>query len=108
MAELLLEKGADVEGLSLAGTTPLMDAVQLRELDLVKMLIEHDARVNATDHNGFTALHRAAEMGLTEIVEYLLSKQADPSIVAKGYTALDLAEYRKERDIVARLKAHIN
>lgn len=108
MVELLLEKGADVEGLSLAGTTPLMDAVQLRELDLVKMLIEHDARVNATDHNGFTALHRAAEMGLTEIVEYLLSKQADPSIVAKGYTALDLAEYRKERDIVARLKAHIN
>lgn len=47
---------------------------------------------NARDHDGFSALHYAAARGDNELIEYLVSKGADPLVVARtGQTTVDMA-----------------
>jgi uncharacterized protein len=48
--------------------------------------------VNATDHEGYTALHHAAARGDNEMIRYLVSKGADPKKVSRGgQTTVDMA-----------------
>ncbi len=62
-------------------------------LPAVKFLVEElHADVNLRDHNGFTPLHHAAARGDNELIEYLMSKGADITAVArKGQTVADMA-----------------
>jgi uncharacterized protein len=62
-------------------------------LAAVKYLVEElHADVNARDHEGNTALHDAAARGDNEMIQYLVSKGADPKIVNReGNTVLDMA-----------------
>jgi hypothetical protein len=47
---------------------------------------------NGRDHDGFSALHYAAARGDNELIEYLVSKGADPLVVARtGQTTVDMA-----------------
>ena len=51
-------------------------------LAAVKYLVEElGADVNAVDHDGNTALHHAAARGDNEMILYLVSKGADPTMV---------------------------
>ena len=59
--------------------TPLHLAVEdgdlnLAKLCLVKMLIEHDANIEAKNSAQETPLHRAALFNRVDIVDYLLSR----------------------------------
>jgi ankyrin repeat protein len=62
-------------------------------LKAVKYLVEElNADVNATDHEGNTALHHAAARGDDEMILYLVSKGADPKAVNReGKTTVDMA-----------------
>src|SRR3954469_9406744 len=62
-------------------------------LAAVKYLIEElHADVNAFDHEGNTAMHHAAARGDNEMIQYLLSKGADPKVVNRaGQTTIDMA-----------------
>ncbi len=62
-------------------------------LAAVKYLVEElNADVNATDHEGNTALHNAAARGDVEMIEYLVSKGADVKAVNReGKTTADMA-----------------
>lgn len=62
-------------------------------LAAAKYLVEvAGADVNARDHDGFGAIHFAAARGDNELIEYLVGKGADPTIVARtGQTTVDLA-----------------
>lgn len=80
---------------------PPMNAVQGRRAAKVAFLRDHGADANATDHHGFTALHRAAEMGQEQVVERRLSRGASPPVEAQGQTLRSLAETRGEHAIVA-------
>uniref|UniRef100_K7GHG5 BCL3 transcription coactivator n=1 Tax=Pelodiscus sinensis TaxID=13735 RepID=K7GHG5_PELSI len=63
---LLLEHGAadiDAVGLSL-GRSPLLHAVENSRLDMVELLIQSGASVNAQSYAGCTALHVASGRGL--------------------------------------------
>ncbi|MGH9172979.1 MAG: ankyrin repeat domain-containing protein, partial [Vicinamibacterales bacterium] len=68
-------------------------AVAGKQHDLVEMLVEAGAEVNATDADGWTPLNLAAHEGVAETVSYLLAHGADPSIPANnGLTPLQTAE----------------
>ncbi|HEY7790852.1 MAG TPA: ankyrin repeat domain-containing protein [Vicinamibacterales bacterium] len=54
--------------------------------------------VNQRDDNGYTALHYAAARGDNEMILYLVSKGADPTLVADdGMTTVDMANGPKQR-----------
>src|SRR5690348_4251365 len=48
----LLEHGAKVDARSKNGWTPLMGAVALRHLEVVKLLVARGAKINARDRRG--------------------------------------------------------
>jgi uncharacterized protein len=62
-------------------------------LAAVKYLVEvAGADVNARDHEGSTAIHHAAARGDTEMIQYLVSRGADPKAVNReGQTTVDMA-----------------
>ena len=62
-------------------------------LAAVKYLVEElQAEVNVRDHEGNTPLHNAAARGDNEMIQYLVSKGADPKIVNRaGQTTVDMA-----------------
>jgi ankyrin repeat protein len=59
----------------------------------VRYLVEvHGADVNARDLNGYTPLHHAAARGDNDLIEYLVTKGADPMAVSRrGQTTVDMA-----------------
>jgi ankyrin repeat protein len=59
----------------------------------VKFLVEElGADVNARDFAGYTPLHHAAARGDNVMIQYLVSKGADPTLVARsGQTTVDMA-----------------
>lgn len=62
------------------GATPLMKAAYQGHETLVRLLVQHGAKVNAMDSMGFSALTWAALQGRWNIVEYLLSEaSANPN-----------------------------
>ena len=73
---------------------------------MVRLLIQHGAKVNAADHDGWTALMWASWSGLTDVVNELLAQgaQTTPSD-RQGNTALTLAQKKGHADIVRRLTA---
>jgi ankyrin repeat protein len=103
---LLVERGADPNLPTLAGTTPLMaaagvnwvvaqtytESVQAR-LDAVKLCLELGADVNATNSMGLTALLGAVNRGSNDIIELLVQRGARLDIADKeGRTPLRWAE----------------
>ena len=62
-------------------------------LPTVRYLVEElGADPDARDHNGYSVIHHAASRGDNEMIEYLISKGADPLAVARtGQTTVDLA-----------------
>lgn len=85
-ATRLVELGADVNGASARGVTPLMRAVARNNEALVRFYLEKGADVKAADAAGNTALHGARSAA---VVKLLCEAGADPAAVnVKGETAL--------------------
>ncbi|MEW5918594.1 MAG: ankyrin repeat domain-containing protein, partial [Gemmatimonadota bacterium] len=68
-------------------------------LPAVKYLIEElGADVNARDHNGYSSLHHAAARGDNRLIEYLVSKGGDVTVVSRrGQTTADMANGPTQR-----------
>jgi ankyrin repeat protein len=90
-----------------AGDTPLHSSVQRRRREIVKLLLDSGAEVNAVNRWGQTPLHYACVCRQKEIVEVLLDSGADVNIRDKnGHTAVALASSPKgtaNKDIVELL-----
>ena len=119
VVELLLAKGADVNATASAyfgiknGTTAFMNALPIEDkgatwskfgatalifsshngyLDVVQLLLDKGANVNATMSNGATALIYASQNGHKEVVQALIDKGSDLNHkMSDGSTALMLA-----------------
>jgi ankyrin repeat protein len=66
IAELLIERGADIHAPSQMWGTPLHAAARGGNYDVAELLVERGAEVNATDKWGATPLHEAACGGVWE------------------------------------------
>ena len=76
-AELLIDRGAEVDVRRSLGATPLHDAAFRGEASVVKLLIEKGADVNARDVQGSTPLHWATYTGDVSCGELLIGRGAD-------------------------------
>ena len=65
-----VSSGASVNHLDLHGVGPLLEAVRLGHLDLVRSLLAAGAVVNCLGCQGDTALHVAAELGHADVVTW--------------------------------------
>ncbi|MDB0529562.1 ankyrin repeat domain-containing protein [Ralstonia solanacearum] len=110
-AMVLLRSGArgdyTLEG---SGATALMTLAfnrstdQGQAADMVRVLIEHGAKLNAQDSTGNTALHLAARMGNGAVLRSLLRRGADRCIKnAKGFYPKDLVRAPDEQRLAADL-----
>jgi ankyrin repeat protein len=81
VVELLLEKGAGVDGMVGTDTflnTPLIAAVELEDLEMAKFLVEKSASVDrAVTETQATAVTMAAREGLTDMVKRFIGAGAD-------------------------------
>jgi ankyrin repeat protein len=99
-AEAAIEAGADVNALDIRRNTggwngrfPLNFAVENDDTAMVGLLLDCGAKIENRNLSGFTALHHAAESGVTSVASQLLERGADPS--SRNYfrrTPLDIAE----------------
>jgi ankyrin repeat protein len=91
LVEYLVAKGARVN-ISTTGKeswTPLHKAADLGQLDVVKLLLEKGADLEAKTQWGGTPLYVTAFRGQLEVAKYLVSKGADINIVTTdGWTPL--------------------
>jgi len=89
----LIDQGLDVEVLEWRnqhGETPIFQAVAMGMANIVELLINAGADVNAVDDLGGTPIFYAATMGLADIVELLINAGADVNAVNKmGITPIE-------------------
>uniref|UniRef100_A0A3Q3ABF0 non-specific serine/threonine protein kinase n=1 Tax=Kryptolebias marmoratus TaxID=37003 RepID=A0A3Q3ABF0_KRYMA len=89
---LVKQAGADVDGQTTDGRTPLHLASQRGQYRVARILIELGADVHLMSAGLNTALHVAAETGHTSTSRLLIKHQADPNAQnAHGLTPLHLA-----------------
>ena len=77
IAELLIDKGADVNKADKDGRTPLFVAAEAGYAEIVELLANNGADINKVDVYKYTPLNAAAESGREDVVEYLIDQGAD-------------------------------
>ena len=108
-AELLIQKGAEV---SKKGWTPLHYAATKGHVQMMRLLMENDAYLDAESPNGTTPLMMAARYGTPAAVKLLLEEGADPRIENKlGLNALEFAKHSvhpEGQDAIYYIEAFLN
>ena len=102
LATQMVKKGADVNK---TGWTPLHYAASNGHVDVIKLLLENYAYIDAESPNGTTPLMMASMYGSPEAVKLLVEEGADPLIKnQQNLTALQFAQ-RGNRPDAAELLA---
>lgn len=115
--DVLLEHGADTEAINTWGRNALFLAAWEGDIRPVRTLLAHGADPNSgAEHDGWTALHKAAEMGHLDIVRALIEASANVTTLTlggindknhpNGILPIELALRGKHEAIVELLKEH--
>ena len=94
----------DVSTVLRGGSTPLLFAARVGDVESARLLIAAGADVNDAQPDGVSALVAAAHSGHTALGELLLDKGADPNAAEGGYTALHAAIDRSDLALVQALR----
>ncbi|MDR3387192.1 MAG: quinoprotein dehydrogenase-associated putative ABC transporter substrate-binding protein [Rudaea sp.] len=102
----LVTAGADVNRpAAKGGYTPLMLASISGSSDLANVLVQHGAKINATNSGGVTALMIAAAGNHSKVAELLLKSGADVDARSEdGRTALTIARTNNSEAVVKLLQ----
>lgn len=80
--------------------------VRFGDMEMIKWLVEHGAKVNEEDDQGVTPLIVAAQLGKKEVVKYLISKGSDVNHVGNDHrTPASAASDNGHTEIVSILKS---
>ncbi|KAJ3102794.1 hypothetical protein HDU96_009520 [Phlyctochytrium bullatum] len=90
IVRLLLDNGAEINGLDKGKRTPLLRAAYRGCLNVVQLLVERNADVNARDKNGLTARERALVRNERDIVKFLASRMSATTLSAPDLPAPDV------------------
>ncbi len=105
LAVQMIDKGADVNQ---PGWAPLHYAATSGNVQLIKILLENHAYIDAESPNKTTPLMMAAHYGTPGAVKLLLEEGADVSLKNDlGLTAIDFAQNAKKQDSVDVISAFI-
>jgi uncharacterized protein len=88
------------------GETALILAASNGNVELCRLLVQASARINATDHAGYSALAMAVNHRHAPVVHLLLESGANPNLDHINSTTLIGAVLSKHTGIVADLLAH--
>ena len=109
-ARWLLDAGADAHARSrndLANQPLHAAAAGQASVEMLTLLLDAGAEVNAREHGGFTPLHQCAENGHLAAIKLLLARGADPQARADdGRTALAFALAGEHEDVARLLREH--
>jgi ankyrin repeat protein len=113
VVRMLLEAGADPNASEShsTGGTPIQWAMNDRKTDteIIRLLIDYGANVNARNWLGETPLYLAARHRRIDLVRLLLSAGADPHVASReGFTAWSWSYGFRRRNIRAELLKHIS
>ncbi|HUR88225.1 MAG TPA: ankyrin repeat domain-containing protein [Ramlibacter sp.] len=101
IARKLLARGADVNK---TGWTPLHYAATSGHVDIMKMLLDQNAYIDAESPNGSTPLMMAAMYGPAQAVKFLVDAGADPAVRNHlGMAAADFASAVGRQDVAKSL-----
>lgn len=103
LCQQLLDRDADVNK---PGWTPLHYAASGGKTEVIQLLLQHFAYIDAASPNGSTPLMLAAMYGSTDTVRVLLQAGADPKLKnALDLTALDFARMVGHLDAIELIAA---
>ncbi|MFC7373206.1 ankyrin repeat domain-containing protein [Fictibacillus iocasae] len=115
MVRQLLAAGAEINAMShsllpfIPSNTALHAAISGRQpAELISLLIEHGADVNAIDSEGHKPIQTAAFEGNVEIAKRLLENGADPATDGGQGSAVAIADKRGNEDFASLLRASVN
>ena len=102
IAEVLIEKGASVDGYG--NKIPLREvAMRKGRMDILMLLLSHGANVNHKTSYGSTALHSAASWRHVAACKILLEYGADPTLYdGYGYTPYQCADNPSIKSLFSR------
>lgn len=105
VCQKLIARDADVNK---PGWTPLHYAATGGHLEVMGLLLDSHAYIDAASPNGSTPLMMAAMYGTTDAVKVLLDAGADPTLKnVLGLSAIDFARQIQKEDAVALIAAAI-
>ena len=111
LARLLItsrhQSKADVRAVNNRGKSALHLAAENNRLELVRLLLDHDADPHAQSDGGWAPLHNAADKGHVDIAALLLEKGANVnSATSSGMTALHWSARNGHTQMVEMLLRH--
>jgi ankyrin repeat protein len=105
LVKKLIDKGADVNK---PGWAPLHYAATGGHLEIMSLLLEHHAFIDAESPNGTTPLMMAAHYGTPAAVKLLLEAGADTAMKNQlGLSAVDFANRANRKDVADLIAAQM-
>uniref|UniRef100_A0A673L546 Ankyrin 1, erythrocytic a n=1 Tax=Sinocyclocheilus rhinocerous TaxID=307959 RepID=A0A673L546_9TELE len=104
VAQLLLNRGADVNFMPKNGITPLHIASRRGNVIMVRLLLDRGAKIDAKTKDELTSLHCAARNGHVRIIEILLDQGAPIQAKTKnGLSPIHMAAQGDHLDCIRQL-----
>ena len=106
LVETLIDKGADINK---PGWTALHYAASKGHIEMIRLLLDNQAYIDAESPNGTTPLMMAARYATPKTVKLLLEEGADPRIRNQpGFDALQMAQKHASSESAAYVQAFLS